>query len=71
MRLRNFKKLKVPVIGCGGVSSWQDVIEYMIAGASAVQIGSVLGSSGPRIFNKITQDLKNTLKRKELRILAR
>ena len=38
------KNIKVPVIGCGGVSSWKDVIEYMMAGASAVQIGSVLGS---------------------------
>ena len=36
------KNIKAPVIGCGGVSSWQDVIEYMMAGASAVQIGSVL-----------------------------
>jgi dihydroorotate dehydrogenase (NAD+) catalytic subunit len=60
------KKLKVPVIGCGGVSSWQDVIEYMIAGASAVQIGSVLGSSGPRIFNKITQDLKKYVEKKRI-----
>jgi dihydroorotate dehydrogenase (NAD+) catalytic subunit len=60
------KKLQVPVIGCGGVSSWQDVIEYMIAGASAVQIGSVLGSGGPRIFNKITQDLKKYVEKKRI-----
>ena len=53
------KNIKAPVIGCGGVSSWQDVIEYMMAGASAVQIGSVLGSNGPKIFNRIM------LKRKE------
>ncbi len=60
------KKLQVPVIGCGGVSSWQDVIEYMIAGASAVQIGSILGSSGPKIFNHITKDLKKYVEKKGL-----
>lgn len=60
------KKLKVPVIGCGGVSSWKDVIEYMIAGASAVQIGSVLASRGPRIFNQITKALKNYVEKKDL-----
>jgi dihydroorotate dehydrogenase (NAD+) catalytic subunit len=60
------KNLKVPVIGCGGVSTWQDVIEYMLAGASAVQIGSVLGSAGPRIFNSITKDLKKYVERKGL-----
>jgi dihydroorotate dehydrogenase (NAD+) catalytic subunit len=61
------KKLEVPVIGCGGVSSWKDVVEYMIAGASAVQIGSVLGSSGPRIFNQITRGLKKYVEKKQLK----
>lgn len=61
------KKLDVPVMGCGGVSSWKDVIEYMIAGASAVQIGSVVGSRGPRIFNQITKELKNYVEKKNLK----
>ena len=64
------KKLQVPVIGCGGVSSWQDVIEYMIAGASAVQIGSILGSSGPKIFTHITKDLKKYVEKKGLRNIS-
>ncbi len=64
------KKLQVPVIGCGGVSSWQDVIEYLIAGASAVQIGSILGSSGPKIFNHITKDLKKYVEKKGLRNIS-
>ena len=61
------KKIEVPVIGCGGASSWKDVVEYMIAGASAVQIGSVLGSRGPRIFNQITTELKKYVKKKQLK----
>jgi dihydroorotate dehydrogenase (NAD+) catalytic subunit len=64
------KKLQVPVIGCGGVSSWEDVIEYMIAGASAVQIGSILGSSGPKIFTHITKDLKKYVEKKGLRNIS-
>jgi dihydroorotate dehydrogenase (NAD+) catalytic subunit len=61
------KKLEVPVIGCGGVSSWKDVVEYMIAGAPAVQIGSVVGSRGPRIFNHITTGLKKYVEKKQLK----
>ena len=61
------KKLEVPVIGCGGVSSWKDVVEYMIAGASAVQIGSVLGFRGPGIFNQITTGLKKYVEKKQLK----
>jgi dihydroorotate dehydrogenase (NAD+) catalytic subunit len=30
----------IPVIGCGGVCGWEDAVEYLLAGASAVQIGS-------------------------------
>ena len=31
---------KVPVMGCGGVSTWQDAVAYLEAGAAAVQIGT-------------------------------
>lgn len=34
------KSVKIPVIGCGGISTVEDVIEYLIAGASAVQVGT-------------------------------
>lgn len=33
------KAVKIPVIGCGGIVKAEDVIEYMLAGASAVQVG--------------------------------
>jgi dihydroorotate dehydrogenase (NAD+) catalytic subunit len=32
--------VKIPVIGLGGISSWQDAVEFMLAGATAVQIGT-------------------------------
>lgn len=34
--------VKVPVIGMGGISSWQDAYEMMLAGASAIQVGSAM-----------------------------
>ena len=34
----------VPVIGCGGISTWQDAVEFILAGASAVQVGSAVGN---------------------------
>jgi len=37
--------VKIPVIGMGGISNWEDTIEMMLAGASAVQIGSALFSN--------------------------
>ncbi|MEA3294799.1 MAG: dihydroorotate dehydrogenase [Euryarchaeota archaeon] len=37
-----YRALDIPVIGVGGVSKWQDAVEMMMAGASAVQIGSAI-----------------------------
>ena len=37
---RVFKSVNIPLMGCGGVQSARDVIEMMLAGASAVQVGS-------------------------------
>lgn len=34
--------VKIPIIGMGGITTWQDAVEMMIAGASALQIGTVL-----------------------------
>lgn len=34
--------VKIPVIGMGGISKWQDAVEMLMAGASALQIGTVL-----------------------------
>jgi dihydroorotate dehydrogenase (NAD+) catalytic subunit len=34
------KEIKIPIIGMGGISSWQDAIEFIIAGADAVAIGT-------------------------------
>ena len=59
------KNINVPVIGCGGISSWRDVIEYMLAGASAVQFGSILGKRDPNFFTKITNNLIKYVKEKK------
>ena len=34
--------VKIPIIGMGGISSWQDAIEMMMAGASAIQMGTAI-----------------------------
>ncbi len=35
------QRVPIPVIGIGGIMNWQDVIEFMIAGSSAIQLGTV------------------------------
>lgn len=59
-------KVKVPVIGLGGISTWQDVVEMMLAGASAVQIGTVLFTD-PYAPLKITKGLNEWLDSKGIK----
>ncbi len=52
------RKCDIPVIGIGGISSWEDVIEFMIAGAIAIQIGTlnfVEPDAAGRIVDELTQ----------------
>ena len=32
--------VRIPVIGMGGIASWQDAVEFMLVGATAIQIGT-------------------------------
>jgi dihydroorotate dehydrogenase (NAD+) catalytic subunit len=35
-----FKKIRVPIIGIGGIASWRDAVEFLLAGATAVAVGT-------------------------------
>lgn len=37
---QTYNAVKIPIIGMGGISSWQDAIEFILAGSSAIQIGT-------------------------------
>ncbi|WP_048152977.1 dihydroorotate dehydrogenase [Methanolacinia paynteri] len=51
-----YEACEIPIVGCGGVSSADNVIEMMMAGASAVEIGSAV-LNGVDIFEKISGEL--------------
>ena len=37
---QTYKAVKIPIIGLGGISGWKDAVEFILAGASAIQIGT-------------------------------
>ncbi len=53
---------KLPIIGVGGISRGIDVVEYFMAGASAVQICTTVLIEGPGAFKRILGELENWLK---------
>lgn len=54
--------VKIPIIGVGGIRNSEDVLEYLLAGASAVEVGA-MNFKDPFICPKIIEDLPETLEK--------
>ena len=54
----------IPIIGCGGISSWDDAVEFILAGASAVQIGSAVGDNWISVFDDINKGILQYMEKK-------
>jgi dihydroorotate dehydrogenase (NAD+) catalytic subunit len=54
------QRVKIPVVGLGGISTWQDAVEMMLAGASAFQVGTAFFTD-PYVPVKILNGLENYL----------
>jgi len=54
----------VPLIGCGGIVDWRDAVEFFLAGASAVQVGSAIALGGTEVFQSITRGVEVYLRKK-------
>lgn len=57
-------KYDIPIIGCGGISTWEDAVEFILAGSSAIQLGSAIGDNWIHVFNDINQGILQYMKRK-------
>ena len=57
-------KYDIPIIGCGGVSTWEDAVEFFLAGASSVQLGSAIGDNWVGVFEDINNGILQYMKRK-------
>jgi dihydroorotate dehydrogenase (NAD+) catalytic subunit len=53
-----FESINVPIVGVGGILSWKDAVEYLLAGASAVQIVSAIVWKGLEVFEEILVGLR-------------
>ncbi|NHH97960.1 Dihydroorotate dehydrogenase (NAD(+)), catalytic subunit [Candidatus Nitrosotalea sp. FS] len=63
-------KFDIPIIGCGGISTWDDAVEFLLAGASAVQIGSAVGEKWTGVFSDINNGISKYMEKKNYRKLS-
>jgi len=63
-----YKAVSIPIIGIGGIMSWRDVIEFVLVGASAVEIGTGLFIE-PDLPVKVVKEIRNYLQKRKLESL--
>jgi dihydroorotate dehydrogenase (NAD+) catalytic subunit len=56
------KAVDVPIIGSGGVTTGTDAVEMIMAGATAVEIGTAIYYRGIDVFKKVTDEIKQFMK---------
>ena len=66
--LEAHKAVRIPVVGLGGVQTGQDVLEYLVVGASAVQVGTA-SFADPQASQGIVEELERLLNRANIRTI--
>lgn len=61
------ENVKIPIIGLGGISNGQDAIEMIMAGASAVGIGTAVYYQGIDVFKQISKEIEEFMLRKSFK----
>jgi len=63
-KFKKYLDKSIQVIGCGGVSTGEDVFQYILAGADAVEIATQFLIEGEDCFKRITEELIYIMKKK-------
>jgi len=62
-----YTNCNIPIMGVGGISRWEDVVEFLYAGATATQIGTSIMYEGIEIFSKIVSGLEKFMEKNEFK----
>ena len=63
------KAVEVPVVGCGGITTASDAIEFIMAGASAIQVGTA-SFANPRAPLEVLEGIEQFMEKEEIKDIA-
>ncbi|MFZ5952552.1 MAG: NAD-dependent dihydropyrimidine dehydrogenase subunit PreA [Candidatus Rifleibacteriota bacterium] len=67
--LAQCRELKIPIIGCGGAETWVDMAEYLLCGASAIQVTTGIIHYGQRIVEDMAEGLSDWMDDRKFKCL--
>jgi dihydroorotate dehydrogenase (NAD+) catalytic subunit len=56
-----YDRVRIPIVGVGGIATADDAVEYLLAGAAAVEVGTAVVGGGIGIFGRLANDLSARL----------
>jgi dihydroorotate dehydrogenase (NAD+) catalytic subunit len=56
-----YERVSIPIIGVGGITTPEDAVEYLLAGARALQVGTAVTTQGIGIFGRLAEGLSHRL----------
>ncbi len=56
-----YEAVSIPVIGVGGIATAEDALEYVMAGARAVEVGTAIAFDGIAVFERLSRELSGLL----------
>jgi len=65
-----YEAVDVPIVGVGGVETGRDALEYVMAGARAVQIGTAIATHGLDVFEEVTAEIGAYMEERGVKSLA-
>lgn len=60
-----YKTVKIPIIGLGGIENGKDALEMIMAGATLIGVGSAIFQQGYKVFELISQEMKEIMKKEK------
>ena len=61
-----YEEVDIPIIGCGGINTGRDALEYILAGASALQMGSSIYYRGKDAAQKISKEMNELMEKEDI-----
>jgi dihydroorotate dehydrogenase (NAD+) catalytic subunit len=65
-----YKAVKIPIIGTGGITNWRDAVEFLMAGATAIGIGSAVHYDSIGVFGKICDGVRKFMREHDYASIA-
>ena len=65
-----YEAVDVPIVGVGGIETGRDALEYIMAGARAVQIGTALATRGMAVFEEVSAEIAEFMEERGVKSLS-